>query len=469
MKYGSFSFLTRGEFLEGINGREVDFTVIGGGITGAGIANILAQNGLEPVLLESSDFASGTSSGSSKLIHGGLRYLAQGHLLLTRHLLKERNYLQKHVDFVQKLDFDILIDRYSWSSGKIRFGLFLYSILGGGFRIPKFKRNEGEYPPDVKGYFRYHDAYAVDSVLVMYNIVSSVNHGARCINYAAATSIVREGEFYRIEVRDMLSDHTYSFKSRYIINCAGPWVKTVADMLKVESEGIFRLSKGVHLIFRKSDVPVNRAIAFKSHIDGRQMFFIPAGKVTIVGTTDTFTDRPDDFSVNEEDIDYIIRSSERLFTGVSRKNITASYAGIRPLFGTGDTPGDISRDFFILRSYNTISVFGGKLTDYRNVARKVATLVSKMSGKSMKIRGLPAIDYKRPARLKNPEYFIEEECALTPEDVYRRRTADSLYMPDFEKRRDIVTERFNQAFDKFRNRSNSGMIGEASGKRNSKD
>lgn len=447
MSASDFSYITRKQELEKLDGTDVEFTIIGGGITGSGVASILAQNGISPVLLERADFASGTSSGSSKLIHGGLRYLAQGHLMLTRHLLKERNYLLKKVSFVKRLSFDILIDAYSWSRKEVRFGLFLYGLLGGNLRIPRMKRNSGKYPESVKGYFEYHDAYATDSVLVIHNIVSAVRHGAMCFNYTDASEFTKEGEYYRIKLVDRTSGREYSIRSRYIINCAGPWVKEVADSLGARSHGVFRLSKGVHLIFRKEDVPVQNAIAFRSKIDGRQMFVIPAGKVTIVGTTDTFVESPDDFSVTDEDIKYIVESTARLFPEISGNRILTSFAGIRPLFGTGDNPGEISRDFYISRDGNTVSVFGGKLTDYRNVARKVAKVISSVSGKSLKTSGLPLIDYRRPDAVSGFDYYIDNECALTPEDIYRRRTADSLYEPDFERIKEKIEDTFRKRED----------------------
>ncbi len=445
MNSPEFSYATRKKHLESLDGSTREFTVIGGGITGSGVAALLAQNGIQPVLLDRSDFSSGTSSGSSKLIHGGLRYLAQGEVMLTRHLLKERNYLLKNVNFVTPLNFDILIDDNSWSKREITLGLFLYNLLAGRIALPRMKRNAGKYPEHVKGYFTYYDAYATDSVLVIHNIVSAVRNGASCINYANVESIeeVDDGH-YRITVEDRATGRKISFRSKYIVNCAGPWVKEVADMIGVPGKGVFRLSKGVHLIFRKEDCPAVNAIAFRSHIDRRQMFVIPAGKVTIIGTTDTFVDSPDDFSVTDEDIHYIISSSKRLYPDLTAEKVLTSYSGIRPLFGTGETPGEISRDFYISSRGHAVSVFGGKLTDYRNVARKVARAVSAVSGRGIRTKGLPVIDYRRPEVIDGYDYYIDHECALTPEDVYRRRTAVSLYEPEFESLKEGIIETFRR-------------------------
>lgn len=442
-----FSHKTRRATIDSLNGQVRDVAIIGGGITGSGIANLLAQNNISTVLIERSDFASGTSAGSSKLIHGGLRYLAQGHFMLTRHLLKERNYLLRNVNFVTKLDFDILIDSNSWGRREITFGLFLYNLLGGNFRIPRMIKNRGEYPSDVRGYFRYHDAYATDSVLVIHNIVSAVKHNAECLNYAEFTGFKKEGDFYRITFKDGTTGNEHSFTAKYIINCAGPWVKQIADKLGVRGKGTFRLSKGVHLIFRKEDAECRNAIAFRSHLDKRQMFVIPAGKVTIVGTTDTFTDSPDDFSVNPEDTKYIIESAKRILPEIKEDKVLTSYAGIRPLFGTGNSPGEISRDFYIDVSGRIISIFGGKLTDYRNVARKTGKVLSRISGLRIRTSGLPLVDYSRPDSISGYDYYIDNECAMTPEDICRRRTAASLYEPEFSKIEEEVLETFRRRED----------------------
>ncbi len=441
----SFSYKEREQFIRSLSGGNVLVTIIGGGITGAGIANLLAQNGLKPVLLERSDFSSGTSSGSSKLIHGGLRYLAEGRIGLTRHLLKERNYMLKHLDIVKRMRFDILVDSYSWSRNTIRFGLFFYGLLGSSLRIPRMHENAGKYPQSVRGYFEYHDAFTIDSVLVIHNILSAVVKGARCINYAPVISLEKTGDNFLISFVDRLTGGVLSFRSRYIINSAGPWVRTVDDMISLSPKGRFRLSKGVHLVFRSEAVPIKNAVAFRTPVDGRQMFLIPAGKVTIAGTTDTFTDSPDDFSVEEQDRSYVMKSVEHIFPNVGRGDIVAEYSGIRPLFGEGKTPGEISRDFFISRYERSISVYGGKLTDYRNVARKVSREFERISGIQIKSKRLPEVFYRRPEGKIKPSYFINHECAITPEDVYRRRTAYAILDPENQG----VKEEIFSAFDRL--------------------
>lgn len=425
-----FSHKTRARDISEIEDTAFDVLIVGGGIIGAGVANLLAQNGVKILLVDRGDFASGTSSGSSKLIHGGLRYLAQWRILLTRDLLKERNYLIKNTDIVKRIDFDILMDEYSWKPYVIRMGLFLYNILGGKLRIPTMEKNGGIYGPNVKGYFSYHDGVTDDSRLVMYNIISAYNNGAVCLNYVSLEGFEKGGDHVEASLKDRIGGGGFRVSARTVINCAGPWVEEIMKLYGINNDEIFRLSKGIHIIVRKEELPVERAIAFRSHIDKRQMFVIPREEIVIIGTTDEFVDDPDDFSIPESDVKYIIESAKRIFPSLSENSIITSYAGIRPLFGKGETPGEVSRDFIIKTWPNFITVFGGKLTDYRSAARKVAKEFMRISGKKVKIRGLPMIDYRREVGDDPYEYDIKYECALTFEDIIRRREGLSLYSPD---------------------------------------
>ena len=441
-----FSFRTRKEDFESAGGTKFDALIIGGGIIGAGVANLLAQNGVKALLVDKGDFASGTSSGSSKLIHGGLRYLAQGRILLTRDLLKERNYLMKNTDIVSRLDFDILMDEYSWKPYTIRLGLLMYNILGGKFRIPSMKENDGKYGPGVKGYFSYFDGMTDDSRLVIYNIVSAHNNGAICLNYASVTGLRKRGSEIVADLEDQINGGKSSVTADAVINCAGPWAEEVMKMYGVENDEKFRLSKGVHIIVSREDLPVDRAIAFRSHIDKRQMFVIPREEVVIIGTTDEFVDEPDDFSVPDEDVKYIIDSARRIFPSLSESMILTAYSGLRPLFGKGDSPGEVSRDFSIKSTGNFITVFGGKLTDYRSASRNVAEHYSRISGRKIRTKGLPRIDYRRE-KTENPySYEIEYECAITFEDILRRREALSLYSRDLgESEKPRILESLKEA------------------------
>ena len=437
-----FSYKTRSDDIEKIRNSDCDVLVIGGGITGAGVANILASNGVSVVLVEKGDFASGTSSGSSKLIHGGLRYLAQGEIMEVRGLLKERDYLTANTDIVKPMDFHILVDQYSWKKGTLKFGLFLYNLLSGKFSIPKFTGNKGLYPESVEGYFQYQDSYTDDSLLVISNIVTSKMHGGICLNYVEAEDFEETDEGIIVTLEDKISGDKFTIEPSVIINAAGPWAGVLSEKLGLDLEQGLKLSKGVHLVLPASKVPVKNAIAFRSHIDKRQMFVIPRGEVVHIGTTDTFTDSPDDFEVTEDDIDYVLKSVSQLFPSVNREDVITSYSGIRPLFGEGKDPGSVTRDFELRQKGQVLSILGGKITNYRTASRDAASMVASMLRKHLRVKGLPVLEYTRPdlGIPERIEYEIQHECPLFPEDILRRREAARIYSLDMGKSMEPVVK-----------------------------
>lgn len=425
-----FSFKTREKSLSEIEGGHCEVLVIGGGISGAGVANLLSDRGIDTVLAEKGDFASGTSSGSSKLIHGGLRYLAQGEIREVRDLLKERNYLIHHTDFVKPLNFHIIVDDYSWKKYTLRFGLFLYNLLSGKFNIPRFTGNKGEYPPSVKGYFQYMDAYTDDSLLVIHNIVSAQRNGARCFNYLEVVNLMQSGNSYTVSLKDTLTGKVTSMTADLVVNAAGPWASEMLNSFNIQLDRPLQLSKGIHLVVSSNRIPVKHAIAFRSHIDKRQMFIIPRDKVVHIGTTDTFVTDPNDFKISEEDIEYIIDSVRSLFPQLGRMDVISAFAGLRPLFGSGNDPGKVSRDFEIINTGKIVSLLGGKITNYRSASRKAGDRILGLLGKDMNTAGLPVISYRRSENGESIRDIIHHECPVTLEDIMRRRMAYRIYEPD---------------------------------------
>ena len=426
-----FSASTRKETINALDSSEYDVTIIGGGITGSGIANILAENGIRTLLIEKGDFASGTSSGSSKLIHGGLRYLQNGRFIEVHRLLKERNYLLGHTDIVKPIEFHIFTGKDMWNSFELGLGISLYNILSGKIPYAKHIRNKGEYPGKIGGYYSYMDGITIDSKLVIYNVASAHRHGAVCLNYMDATSIEKDVKQYKVSMYDKISGENKIINTKIVINAAGPWGNRILEMAGLDPDKNFRLSKGVHIVFPYSVWGRKNAAVFKSAIDGRQLFIIPAGEVVYAGTTDTFVENPDDFSINNDDIKYIIDSLKPVFPEFESGKIITSFSGIRVLIGSGDDPGKISRDFKISSENNFISVLGGKITDYRVGARKTAKLVSAMLGRHMKIKNMPYIDYSRKS--DSIEDIIKNECPVYSEDIIRRRLALSIYSTDSGK------------------------------------
>ncbi len=423
-----FSFRTRELELASLERDYFEVAIIGGGITGAGIANILAENNIKTVLFEKNDFASGTSSGSSKLIHGGLRYLQQGRIFEVRRLLKERDYLLKNVDIVKTLNFDILIGKSMWNKYKIKFGLFLYNLLAGKFEIPKYNHNV-RYNKNISGYYTYSDGITVDSKLVIYNIVSAKKHGCKCFNYCEVVGINKLSDNISLSVNDANSGKTTMVKSRILINASGPWALNIARKFNIKPDISMKLSMGIHIVLPREKYPAENAIVFRSIIDGRQLFLIPTGEIIYIGTTDKFVDSPEYKNVENEDINYLIKSAEYITGHIDINDILFSFSGIRPLIGKSKDPGKISRDFHISVNENIINVLGGKLTDYRYASRKVARKVGRILNKKITIRNYPYIDYARGKHGDMIKYEIYHECPMKPDDILRRRDAFRIYCP----------------------------------------
>ena len=425
-----FSYRTRNEAITKLKDATVDALIIGGGITGSGVASILAESGINVVLVEKGDFASGTSSGSSKLIHGGLRYLQQGRIREVRNLIRERNYLRKNTEIVGDMEFHILIGKKSWSRATIRSGLFLYNILDGRFQIPRFRKNSGIYGHETEGYFTYMDAYTDDSRLVISNICSAHAQGGVCLNYCEVLGVSKINGFYDVTVADNYSRSTFSFQARAIVNCAGPWAEKVMRMLGSTRVPSFRLSKGIHIVLPSSLFGIRNAVVFRSPLDGRQLFIIPRGEVVHLGTTDNYVQEPDDFSITDEEITYLIQSASSVFRNINRSCIIAAFSGIRPLVSGSSNPGTASRESLIIQEGSIVNVLGGKLTDYRTTSRDAARRVIALLGLERNINDLPRISYHREGKPNDFIYDIRYECALTAEDILRRREGLRIYSLD---------------------------------------
>ncbi|MCL4314876.1 MAG: FAD-dependent oxidoreductase [Candidatus Thermoplasmatota archaeon] len=420
--------MTRTEDLKKASSSDFDALVIGGGIIGSGVANALSQSGIRVILVEKGDYGSGTSSKSSKLIHGGLRYLAQGRIKLTRNLLKERNYLLKHSDVVRKENFDILVGKGQFRKFSIRVGLMLYGLLGGG-KPSRFIKNQGEYPGDVKGYFSYTDCVTDDAYLTVMNIVSAHENGATCLNYVSFQDLERLTEGVRAHLVDVITGSKFNVSAKIIINCAGAWIHGLLPGKAINPETT-RLSKGIHLIYPRSAFPKEHSVAFKSPIDGRQMFVIPRERVVIAGTTDTFTNTPDDLDVSDEERSYVIRSCSFVSDSFGKVLPIGEYAGIRTLYGAGSSPGKLSRDFKVVADDISFTVVGGKVTDYRRVAFRVAKLVSSRIHVGKVSPEVPRLDYPGHPWHNDIESAINHECAMTLNDILQRRFGTYYFDPE---------------------------------------
>ncbi len=428
----------------------VDVLIIGGGITGSGILNILSGTGVKVALVEASDFAFGTSSRSSKLIHGGLRYIANGQFSVVRESVKERDFLLKFPDLVRKENFLIPIDDNSWSRNTLRIGLWLYSLFSKEIKAKWLSKNEISqmYPvlsntPQQGGYV-YAEGVVNDARLVIENILSSKMKNGLALNYAKVISIQFDNDFAKsAKIKDELTGAEFQIPFKILINSAGPWVGSIFKMIEQHypSAGnvskLLKLSKGDHIILKKDAFPADLAVALRSPIDGRQVFIIPRGEVILVGTTETeYHGNICNPVPGEAEIQYLLDSVKMYIRNVSRNDIINAYSGLRPLFGKGSDLGKISREYRVIRNGNIISIVGGKITTYRAIAERVAKLVMKDLG----IHENASVDFRYKKRLDEVKNDIIRAYGIEHQDqiqfAYDILYEDAIHVDDILWRRE---------------------------------
>jgi glycerol-3-phosphate dehydrogenase len=378
-----------------------DLLVIGGGINGAAIAHLAAKRGLTVALLEKGDFASGTSSKSTKLIHGGIRYLENLEVDLVYESLRER-YIQLEVapHLVKPLPFVIPVyegdKRPLWM---MQLGVFLYDLLAGRHKIefstegePRPALQAGKYrvkprknltreevirlepgieQKGLKGGVLYYDAQMDDARLCLENVLMAAHHGAHVANYAKVVSFVKEnGRVAGVRAHDMLGIKEFEVRAKRVICAAGPWTNELLRLDIPNAKKKVRTTKGIHIVW-KGEVS-KHAVLIGSQSDRRIFFVIPWMGNSLIGTTDTdYVASPDAVKVEKEDLDYLIRETKRVFPGVdlSPTKILATFAGLRPLIRKGGSPRKVSRKHLFYGSKSgVIFVVGGKYTTYRKVA-----------------------------------------------------------------------------------------------------
>ncbi|HTR53934.1 MAG TPA: glycerol-3-phosphate dehydrogenase/oxidase [Kofleriaceae bacterium] len=368
-----------------------DLVVIGGGITGAGIARDAALRGLKVGLFEKGDYASGTSSKSSKLIHGGLRYLEHGELGLVFESVSERR-VQTRVapHLVRPLPF--LIPIYEGVRPGLEImnvGLWIYDSLA-LFRAPRLHKTfrgtkaalalEPQLRPEgLRGALEYYDCATDDARLVLENALDAQMLGADMHTYTEVVAFERaaNGRIVGVRVRDRLHDRTWTVECRAAILAAGAWTDEMARRLEIPLERpILRRTKGVHVVLPRERLPLARAITLISPVDGRVMFAIPWRGRSVLGTTDTdFTGSADEVAADAADVKYLCDSGNGYFPGanLTPDDVIATWAGLRPLIAAPPDVGEseISREHEVFtRKDGLVIIAGGKLTTYRRMARE---------------------------------------------------------------------------------------------------
>jgi glycerol-3-phosphate dehydrogenase len=366
---------------------EVDVVIIGGGVIGAGIARDAARRGLTVALFERDDFGSGTTAASTRLIHGGLRYLATGDLRLVRVDLRERETLLRIAPhLVAALPFLLPLARgRAVERWKLRAGMLLYDALSYDKSLPAHRildaRERSLLEPGLDatrfgGAALYYDAQVFSPErLTLENIVDAVAHGAIAVNHAEVTApIYAADRLAGVRVKDRLTGEERSVRARLVVNAAGPWLDRATARLAADRPPHLRTTKGVHIACEPF---TDHAVALESAVDGRLVFAIPWAGFSWLGTTDTdFTGDPATASATRDDVDYLIDSVAPALPAVRRARRYWACAGVRALVGAGGSASDVSRMHRIVTEVpGLLSVAGGKITGYRAIAEDVTNRV----------------------------------------------------------------------------------------------
>ncbi|WP_276168913.1 glycerol-3-phosphate dehydrogenase/oxidase [Zobellia alginiliquefaciens] len=464
MKNIRFSNLDRAKTIQELTNDTYDLVVIGGGITGGGIALDAASRGLKVALVEKGDFASGTSSKSTKLIHGGLRYLKQFDFWLVKEVGSERAIVHKlapHLVLPEKMLLP-LIENGSYGKWLTSIGLKVYDILaqvtGEDKRKMLEKKEAMKLEPllpkkIVKGAGYYAEYRTDDARLTIENIKSSLLFGAQALNYASVEDFVYEDDKVAgVKVKDGVSGATFSIKSKYVISAAGPWVDELRSTNNSKKGKQLHLTKGVHLVFPKEKLPIKQSVYFDVP-DGRMMFAIPRGKITYVGTTDTnFNKDKDNVRTDLADAIYLISAVNNMFPSINLEmdDIISSWAGLRPLIHEeGKSASELSRkDEIFTSDTGLISIAGGKLTGYRKMAERVVDRIAKKMEEedgtqlkecyTEKIFLCGNVDFKK---FKHVEKYIAEVYSRIKSDGFSKHDAWFL-VTNYGKQTEMILENY---------------------------
>lgn len=383
------SQLLRENSLNALTDSVLDVLVIGGGIVGAGVARDAAMRGFRTAIVEQADFASGTSSRSSRLLHGGMRYLAQGRIGLVWEASSEKRvigHIAPHL--AQPLAF-IFPGRKgtSWSRWKLAIGAKIYDLLCG---MRNFGRSRvlslaetlrilpGLNTENLTGAVRYFDGLTNDARLVLDTVRSAAKYGATVLNYVRLAEATPSGNLWQCTLEDMETGNTQSVRTRTVVNATGPW----SDRLK-HSKTSLRLTKGVHLVIDRDRLPVPDAVVMAE--GDRILFAIPWGERVILGTTDTDYQGPlSNPTCDDADIQYVLNVVNGAFpqAALSKADLVSAWAGLRPLVADPNgKPSDISRRHEVhMNEPGWWDVTGGKLTTYRLMAEEAVHAITKYTG-----------------------------------------------------------------------------------------
>jgi len=477
----TFSGFNRKERLNKVLDKEVDLLIIGGGITGVGIALDAALRGMTVVLLEKNDFGSGTSSKSTKLIHGGLRYLKQLDFGLVREVGRERAILSRNAPHLVKPEPMLLpvLKNGSLSALTLKIALSLYEWLAGVKKEEKMRMLNREATllmepclneDGIKAGAVYTEYQTDDARLTISVAKTAHKNGAVLLNYMQAESFIyTEGKVSGVKFNDTISNKRYTLHCKYCINAAGPWVDEIRKNDESEFQRRLHLSKGIHIVVKHLHLPLKQAVYFDSE-DKRMIFAIPKGAYTYIGTTDTsYEGSLDEIKLNDQDIEYLLSQVNRQFKGnnLNKSHIISSWAGLRPLISKARKESkDLSRkDEIFISDSQLISIAGGKLTGFRVMSKKVVDLVAKKLSSTYKLDFLPCSTEKQVLSggdlrgFKSINEFCEQLHGESKQIGLTKNRIQTL-VNRYGSEADVIIEKAYELWPKLEKRENISEIAE---------
>ncbi len=423
-----------------------DVIVIGGGITGAGIFNMAAQKGLKVALLEARDFSFGTSSRSSKLVHGGIRYLKNRQFDVVRESVKERERLIRESDsLVDPLAFIFPTYQHNPDEAQaMRLGVIVYDLMAPKWQHRNLNASQVRralpalVDKDLTGGVKYFDSRVDDSQLVLRVIMDGIRFGGKALNYAPVTALCksRSGAVEGVVVRDAngtLDPPEIELRGNVVINATGPWSDELRQ--QVDGQPKLRRLRGSHLIFSQEKIPLNAAVTMLHPRDNRALFAIPWENRTMIGTTDLDHDlHEDETRITAAEVDYLLEAAQQIFNDspVTKGDIISTFSGLRPVINTNaPTPSKESRTHEFWEEDGLITIAGGKLTIFRVMAADV-------------------LNFCRDRLPNNPQFDPHAPCFIHPKPLTRH----SLNNPDWV----MMAGRLGKDVNAFFKQSNPDLL-----------
>ncbi|MBA6156719.1 glycerol-3-phosphate dehydrogenase/oxidase [Tenacibaculum sp. S7007] len=464
----NFSFFNRKNIQKELQTTDFDILIIGGGITGAGIALDAASRGMKVALVEKNDFASGTSSKSTKLIHGGLRYLKQFDFWLVKEVGTERAIVHKiapHLVIPEKMILP-LIEGGTYGSWLTSIGLKVYDVLASVEGDDKRKMLDKEealqkeplLPENILKGAGYYAEYRTDDARLTIEILKTASqYEAQILNYTKADAFIYENKrVVGAKVTDAFTNESYDIKAKYVVNAAGPWVDELRQINNSKIGKRLHLTKGVHLVVPHEKLPVKQSVYFDVP-DGRMMFAIPRGKVTYFGTTDTnFQQDKNKVETSIVDAAYLVEAVNNMFPDINLTigDIQSSWAGLRPLIHEeGKSASELSRkDEIFVSDTKLISIAGGKLTGYRKMAERIVDLVAKKMKRRFELEFDPI--QTEDIILAGGPFQNYKSVKIYIKQVYKNlknygftKTDAAYLVHNYGKQTDIVLDKFDELKD----------------------